>query len=102
MINRVVSTEQDQIVNLGTDRVDSLRSVRWNDTVIEGHELLSSNMLEISLSRPPSLSKRVFSIDTQFSFDIKSIDEDIDFEHAFDYNIPIDSPFPSTISFEDL
>jgi hypothetical protein len=97
--NRIVPTEQEQFPNLDSDRANSWRYVRWNKVVVEGNEAATSNRLETSSSRPSPLSKRVFSIDTQFSIDIRSID-DIDFEHAFDSTMNNDIQFPSTISLE--
>lgn len=94
-------SEPDHLTSGNPDRFDSWRYVRWNNIIHEVEETFSSNKLDDSLPRPP-LARRVFSTDTQFSFDVRSIDEDIDFEHAFDYNISNDTQHPSTISLELL
>jgi hypothetical protein len=70
---------------------DYWKLVRWNTTSSTYENLYSNPKLDTMISfpksqqqqRPASITKRVFSTDTQFSVDVQSIDADLDLEHAF-------------------
>jgi hypothetical protein len=73
------------------------RTVRWDttETIARSNEKPRENQKSCYfqfqndnlLRRPSTVSMRAFSTDTQFSFDVTSIDQDVDFEHTFDVTV---------------